>query len=74
MRDRRAEQGAALTVGPTSVSGFRLLQRQVFGEADETLELRVKLGESARTWVVNERDWSSVVDIVDATYREILGS
>ncbi len=37
VRDRRAEQGAALTVGPTSVSGFRLLQRQVFGEADETV-------------------------------------
>ncbi len=37
-------------------------------------ELRFKLGESARTWVVNERDWSSIVPIVDATYREILGS
>lgn len=35
-------------------------------------ELRVKLGESARTWVRNERDWSSIVDIVDTTYREIL--
>ena len=31
-------------------------------------------GEGARTWVVNERDWSSVVDIVDATYRVVLGT
>jgi hypothetical protein len=31
-------------------------------------------GEGARTWVVNERDWSSIVDIVDATYREVLGT
>ena len=47
---------------------------RVLGALLDSPELRVKLGESARTWVVNERDWSSVVDIVDATYREILGS
>ena len=35
-------------------------------------ELRTKLGESARTWVRNERDWSSLVEIVAATYAEIL--
>ena len=47
---------------------------RVLGALLDDPELRFKLGESARTWVVNERDWSSVVDIVDATYREILGS
>ena len=46
MGDRRAEQGAALTVGPAGVSGFRLRQRQLFGEADETVELRVELGDA----------------------------
>ncbi len=35
-------------------------------------ELRTKLGESARTWVRNERDWSSLVEIVATTYDEIL--
>jgi glycosyltransferase involved in cell wall biosynthesis len=35
-------------------------------------ELRSKLGESARTWVRNERDWSSLVEIVAATYDEVL--
>ena len=47
---------------------------RALGALLDSPELRFKLGESARTWVVNERDWSSVVDIVDATYREILGS
>ena len=45
---------------------------RALGALLDSPELRFKLGESARTWVVNERDWSSVVDIVDATYREIL--
>jgi hypothetical protein len=37
--DRRAEQGAALTVGAACIGGFRLLEGQLFGEADETLSL-----------------------------------
>ena len=47
---------------------------RALGRLLDSPELRFKLGESARTWVVNERDWSSVVDIVDVTYREILGA
>lgn len=34
--------------------------------------LRVRLGESARDWVRRERDWSSIVGIVDEVYREVL--
>lgn len=34
--------------------------------------LRAKLGESARTWVQNERDWSSLVEIVASTYDQVL--
>ncbi|WP_206050689.1 glycosyltransferase family 4 protein [Nocardioides speluncae] len=34
--------------------------------------LRVKHGEAARAWVRAERDWSSIVKIVDATYRGLL--
>jgi glycosyltransferase involved in cell wall biosynthesis len=45
---------------------------RVLGELLDSPELRVKLGESARTWVTNDRDWSTIVDILDATYREIL--
>ncbi len=44
--DRRAEQGAALTVGPSHIGGFRLLEGQLFGEADETVELRIELGDT----------------------------
>lgn len=36
-------------------------------------ELRVRHGDAARAWVRAERDWSSIVKIVDATYRELLG-
>jgi glycosyltransferase involved in cell wall biosynthesis len=46
---------------------------RALGELLDSPELRFKLGESARTWVTNERDWSSIVGIVDSTYKEILG-
>ena len=45
---------------------------RVLGELLDSRDLRFKLGESARTWVTNERDWSSIVDIVDATYRAVM--
>ena len=45
---------------------------RVLGELLDSPELRFKLGEAARTWVMNERDWSSIVGIVDTTYREVL--
>jgi glycosyltransferase involved in cell wall biosynthesis len=35
--------------------------------------LRKRLGDNAREWVRAERDWSSIVGIVDGVYREILG-
>jgi uncharacterized Ntn-hydrolase superfamily protein len=44
--DRRTQQGAALTVGAAGVGGFRLLEGQLFGEADETVELRIELGDT----------------------------
>ncbi|MDO9456719.1 glycosyltransferase family 4 protein, partial [Nocardioides sp.] len=37
-------------------------------------ELRGRLGESARTWVRAERDWSSIVGIVDDVYADLVGS
>ncbi|VVN38605.1 hypothetical protein PS639_05220 [Pseudomonas fluorescens] len=46
MGDRRAEQGTVLAIGPAGVSGFSLLERQVFGEADEAVELRIELGDA----------------------------
>jgi glycosyltransferase involved in cell wall biosynthesis len=35
-------------------------------------ELRTSLGTAAREWVRTERDWSSIVEVVDSTYREVL--
>lgn len=31
-----------------------------------------RLGSTAREWVVTERDWSAIVQIVDRTYRELI--
>jgi glycosyltransferase involved in cell wall biosynthesis len=35
-------------------------------------ELRTSLGTAGRDWVRTERDWSSIVEVVDTTYREVL--
>jgi glycosyltransferase involved in cell wall biosynthesis len=35
-------------------------------------ELRTSLGTAARDWVRAERDWSSIVEVVDTTYRDVL--
>lgn len=35
-------------------------------------ELRKSLGVAARDWVVAERDWSTIVETVDAAYRAVL--
>jgi glycosyltransferase involved in cell wall biosynthesis len=38
----------------------------------DSAELRSSLGRAARQWVIAERDWSSIVEIVDTTYRAVL--
>jgi len=35
-------------------------------------ELRTSLGTAARAWVRAERDWSSIVEVVESTYRDVL--
>jgi glycosyltransferase involved in cell wall biosynthesis len=35
-------------------------------------ELRTSLGTAARAWVKAERDWSSIVEVVETTYRDLL--
>jgi glycosyltransferase involved in cell wall biosynthesis len=35
-------------------------------------ELRTSLGTAARAWVRAERDWSSIVEVVETTYRDVL--
>jgi glycosyltransferase involved in cell wall biosynthesis len=35
-------------------------------------ELRTSLGTAARDWVRAERDWSSIVEVVETTYRDLL--
>ena len=46
MGDRRAQQGAALAACATGIGGLGLGQREVFGEADEAVDLRVELGDA----------------------------
>ena len=36
-------------------------------------EQRSRLGEAARTWVVEERDWHKITSRVDGVYRGLLG-
>lgn len=61
------------TTGLVFQKGSAVDLARALGALLDSPQLRSKLGEGARTWVVNERDWSSIVDIVDQTYREILG-
>lgn len=37
-------------------------------------DLRAKLGDSARTWVRNERDWSGLVEVVADVYDDVLST
>jgi glycosyltransferase involved in cell wall biosynthesis len=60
------------TTGLVFEKGSALDLAAVIGRLLDDPGLRSKLGESARTWVQNERDWSSLVEIVDATYEEVL--
>jgi glycosyltransferase involved in cell wall biosynthesis len=45
---------------------------RVLGELLDSPTRREELGQAARTWVVAERDWSKIVTIVEATYRDLL--
>ncbi|WP_395692951.1 glycosyltransferase family 4 protein [Nocardioides sp.] len=51
-----------------SAAGLARTLERLLDEPD----LRAKLGESARTWVRNERDWSSLVEGLASTYEEVL--
>src|SRR5690606_7222243 len=44
--DGRTEQGAGLTSGAACVGGLSLGQRLLFGDGDETVELRVEPGDA----------------------------
>ncbi|RYP87811.1 glycosyltransferase [Nocardioides guangzhouensis] len=46
---------------------------RVLGVLLDAPDLRARLGETARDWVRRERDWSSVVAVVDDVYRELTG-
>lgn len=45
---------------------------RVLGRLLDEPELRAKLGDSARTWVRNERDWSSLTEGLAAAYDDII--
>ena len=47
---------------------------RVLEELVDAPEERARLGDAARTWVVEERDWRRIVGVVDGVYRELLGS
>ncbi len=46
MADGRTEQGAILASGAAGVGGSGLRQRLLFGDGDETVELRVEPGDA----------------------------
>lgn len=46
---------------------------RVLEELLDAPEERARLGDAARTWVVEERDWRRIVGVVDGVYRELLG-
>lgn len=45
---------------------------EALGRLVDDAALRRRLGDNAREWVRQERDWSSIVGIVDAVYHELL--
>lgn len=45
---------------------------RVLGQLLDSPTRREELGQAARNWVVAERDWSKIVTIAEATYRELL--
>ncbi len=47
---------------------------RVLEELLDVPEERARLGDAARTWVVEERDWRRIVGVVDGVYRELLGA
>lgn len=47
---------------------------RVLEELLDAPDERARLGDAARTWVVEERDWRRIVGVVDGVYRELLGS
>ena len=51
MGDRRAEQGAALAGGAAGVGGGGLRTRLLGGDGDETVQLRVELGDARQQGV-----------------------
>lgn len=51
-----------------SVGSLTAVLERLLDEPD----LRAKLGDSARTWVRNERDWSSLVEVLAASYDEVV--
>lgn len=46
---------------------------RVLAELLDDPEQRTRLGDAARTWVVEERDWHRITGRVDAVYRGLLG-
>lgn len=46
---------------------------RVLEELIDAPEERSRLGDAARTWVVEERDWRRIVGVVDGVYRDLLG-
>ena len=46
---------------------------RVLDELLDDPEQRARLGEAARTWVVEERDWHKITSRVDGVYRGLLG-
>lgn len=47
---------------------------RVLGRYLDSAELRASMGAAARQWVLAHRDWSDVVEVVDAAYHRLLAT
>lgn len=62
------DQQTGLVFGKGDVADLSRALEQLLDSPD----LRRSLGAAARDWVIAERDWSTIVGVVDSTYRDVL--
>ncbi|WP_265521808.1 glycosyltransferase family 4 protein [Oerskovia flava] len=60
--------------GLVFTAGSRKSLVEVLARMLDDEQLRSRLGRSGRAWVTAERDWSTVSEVVDSTYRALLGA
>ena len=68
-----AESGLSVLFLEKGTAGYRREETPLDTIFLDDPEQRDRLGEAARTWVVEERDWHKITSRVDGVYRGLLG-